>query len=552
MSTQDRRSRILGLIDEMREEKLSLQQQIEELDEAVEALIPIAEKFGERVPVPREPERVGYAVPPREAGPSTAASPSPPAPASTDTETEVKVDSPLRATAPKEPAGDLKKVPAAFQEYQQNRTFLEKGKDGRELPSSTPRKLDDIRDAIKAWEGEVNIDSLAEAWGIGRHQAMRVITQMQREGVLHIARMQRGTEPISYTADRDASLEAKLPQASVPWQKMPGWTSATNKDSTQEIVARGQNAVLSVIERGGSWVAREVEEEIGGLGFAYTRITAYLRDLDQAKLVRRLDVMRRGRNQTAGRTAVQYTALETALRAVEPTAEVPDPVEVEEWIRSKTRVTSTQMATEFGQTVQWAGTFLSNLKREGVVDKTSGSNVWTVKAQADGVHPETLAALRDYATSQPEGDAFTHHAAAAIVKCSPEVALAGFRQLAKDGKLQDISPSDDHPLFSYERPSGAGAGAELDAKRRAMGQTVGGGSAPVAGTGGRLKVPDKDVDAILRKAAQLGGKYERQGNDHFRVTRPGRSGSVTVAGTPSRAALDRIRKRIRTELGLAV
>jgi hypothetical protein len=77
---------------------------------------------------------------------------------------------------------------------------------------------------------------------------------------------------------------------------------------------------------------------------------------------------------------------------------------------------------------------------------------------------------------------------------------------------------------------------------------------PVAGTGRNRKMKvssSKDVMEMVRVARQHGAEIMSTSHG-FALTRPGYSGRVTVPSSPSKASLDKLRKKFRTTLGVPV
>lgn len=75
---------------------------------------------------------------------------------------------------------------------------------------------------------------------------------------------------------------------------------------------------------------------------------------------------------------------------------------------------------------------------------------------------------------------------------------------------------------------------------------------PVAGTGRKMKISSsKEVMEMVRVARQHGAEITSTSHG-FALTRPGYSGRVTVPSSPSKASLDKLRKKFRTTLGVPV
>jgi ribosomal protein S25 len=443
------------------------------------------------------------------------------------------------------------------------------------------RKLEDIRSAIRGMEGSITKTRLMSEWGIAVHQATRVITQMAKEGVIRVAGMPGHGEAIPYTT-ADQGLFDRLPQASVSWTEMPSWKTVTNRDTNNEIAARAQNAILSVMERGRSWVSSEIAEELSEFDLAQAYIAQQLRAMDKAAVIRRVG-MRRGRKQEAGRPAIEYAAPNARPTLVTPAKEKQEEGAEEEkpsapiatkaaaendavrvWLDSNSPFTGRQLADAFGQTTGWAGLLIGRMSAQGIVRRMSDGR-WTVKERleqpepeseqepvAEDVKPQLLVTVRDWVQKQPEGDVFSPAKVAEAAKVNLDQAESALRVLTERGVATDESPTPELKLYAYAgKPKEPGRAAELDMARRKEEPPVA-GSEPVPGTGRGLRISDKDVNALVQKAVSLGAKVSQLGDGHFSVTRPGRTGSVTVAGTPSRPAIERIRKRMRTELGLAI
>jgi hypothetical protein len=71
--------------------------------------------------------------------------------------------------------------------------------------------------------------------------------------------------------------------------------------------------------------------------------------------------------------------------------------------------------------------------------------------------------------------------------------------------------------------------------------------------GGKARAPNKEVRELIRKVEKQGCEVEKLGSGHFRVSRTGRDGVVTISGTEvSYGAWQRNLKLLRSLLSVEV
>jgi len=117
--------------------------------------------------------------------------------------------------------------------------------------------------------------------------------------------------------------------------------------------------------------------------------------------------------------------------------------------------------------------------------------------------------------------------------------------LVRRGSLLDVSPSEEVPLFKYERPSSPGRAAELDMeRRRGLEERPGLGSGPIAGTGRGLRAGNAAVQRMIDAAHKVHAEVTRTGTNHFLIkTKEGRR--VVIGGTPNNAGYATDRRKLR-------
>jgi hypothetical protein len=71
--------------------------------------------------------------------------------------------------------------------------------------------------------------------------------------------------------------------------------------------------------------------------------------------------------------------------------------------------------------------------------------------------------------------------------------------------------------------------------------------------GGKARAPTKEARDLIRTVEREGCAVERLGSGHYRISRPGRAGTVTMSGTTSSSGVwHGTRKKIRVLLGVEV
>jgi hypothetical protein len=259
--------------------------------------------------------------------------------------------------------------------------------------------------------------------------------------------------------------------------------------------ARDQLKVYNAVARGPS-VSGEVAKTAG---LPTTRVTAYMRELEEAGLLRRTGIERRGRDQTLGRPGFEF---EVARPADAPAAPAPEPTP----------------EPEPEPEPEPAG-----------------------PAPAD--EPK-LEAVRD-AVARWNGP-ITPGAVAIKHEWDVGVVIERLAELARRGILRDEGV-EGAPVYVYVPPDGPGrahsvqrASAPADAPAAPNGK-----GATVAGTGRGQKVSNADVRELVEAAKKDGCTAVLAPNGHWRITtRDGRK--LLISNSPKSArtvANDRARLR---------
>jgi hypothetical protein len=258
--------------------------------------------------------------------------------------------------------------------------------------------------------------------------------------------------------------------------------------------ARDQLKVYNAVARGPS-VSGEVAK-IAGL--PTTRVTAYLRELEEAGLLRRTGVERRGRDQTLGRPGFEFEVAGPAAApaapapAPEPPAPEPEP--------------------------EPAGPAADEPKLEAVRD--------AVARWSGPITPGAVAIKHEW---------------------DLDVVDERLADLARRGILSDEGV-EGAPVYVYVPPDGPGRAHSV---QRASAPAPEAPSAPngkggtVAGTGRGQKVSNPDVRQLVDAAKKQGCKAVLAPNGHWRITTPdGRK--VLISGTPkSSRTVETDRARLR-------
>lgn len=162
-----------------------------------------------------------------------------------------------------------------------------------------------------------------------------------------------------------------------------------------------------------------------------------------------------------------------------------------------------------------------------------------------------LERLRDWVVNQ-EG-VFTPAQAAFAAEVDRTQALQSLRALADLGIVSDQSPAADRPMFAYNSATVSDLAAQRDAKtaRQRAASVAVAGEQEIAGTGKKISVSNKELQALINAALKAGATVSHAANGHFAVEYEGMR-RVLISSTPRNArSVMNDRARLR-KAGIAV
>lgn len=179
---------------------------------------------------------------------------------------------------------------------------------------------------------------------------------------------------------------------------------------------------------------------------------------------------------------------------------------------------------------------------------------------AEAPESESVRRMRDWVRQQTPGEVFNVRKASEGSRLPRATALGCLDALSRKGVLSDESPSDDLRLFSYVKPTDMGDAARKDANRRAEAArestlpptgAVRSSSAPVPGTGSKMKASHPEVQRLIDACYTAGAVVRRAANGHFEISNGKKR--VLISSTPRSAkSVLTDRARVRRELALTV
>lgn len=264
--------------------------------------------------------------------------------------------------------------------------------------------------------------------------------------------------------------------------------------SPRLVAAKKQRQVLDALAAQKNAVAGEIAREVEGIPVA--RVSDYLRMMEDCGLVRRT-----GRNRH-------------------------DPVKLAEAHREGRH--PGKASVEYVAVQESAEPGLSERPA------SESSSVDAGAERAAELERSAAVAVRDFAVSA--GDAFSPRQVMEETGLEESDVRTELTDLLRRGVIAFVG-MDDLELYEYRKPDGPGAAADLDAKRRERGVFVGGtgsssGGAPVAGTGGKVRAANPDVQKLIDAARQQGCKISHAPNGHFEVRAPN-GARLLISSTPS-------------------
>lgn len=276
--------------------------------------------------------------------------------------------------------------------------------------------------------------------------------------------------------------------------------------STAIKAAQRQKKVLEFVEGRLTVIAGEVHEAMPHISTA--QASDDLRALHAAELIVRTNVNRRMKGVQHGRASVEYG------RKVAP---VEEPT-----------------ATHIRET----------LREEGV--------------HPTGLNPQALAKVRDEVRKHKGGEPFTVQTIAGLCSLGEDLTRRCLLALMEREVVKG-TPVEEPTMFAYQKPTDPGDAFRLEQQRRKEqeaeerknGVHAHGGGGAVPGTGQKVRGSDKDMNALMDKVEEAGGKVARVGSDHFALINPANNQRVIVGSTEGAGPGSKTIKRL-AEIGLTV